>query len=419
MKRKQGFNSGTNKPILFLGYLCALVSLVFVRILENGFDLPKFLVAFGGIICLLCYLLILFSKKNFFPIYKNPLYFPLFLFLGWQVFSIFFAVNKIAGISEIGLTLVCSTLVFIIPLILKDASDVILLARIIAISSGIIAIYGIFQHFGFDFFMWTRENSALSTLGRRNFAGEYLVLVIPWALFCFFTSGRQFKVVFILIFVLLLTHLFLTFTRASWIGFISSILLLLLLLIREPIKTTKVIQFVFMLLLLLLVTNVYAGVFQFEKGTVKSRILIWKSCVFVIKHAPFMGVGTGNFEIGYYKYASDNPNAFVPSEVRIDKAHNEFIEIAVENGIIGLTLFLFFIFTIYKMAWLILASRNKKEFEKFVSIFAIASITGILVNSLASFPLQRTIGSFFFFLNCGILSRMYFNMLEVNPVHKK
>ncbi|MCM8825598.1 MAG: O-antigen ligase family protein, partial [Candidatus Omnitrophica bacterium] len=309
-------------------------------------------------------------------------------------------------------------LIFIVPLVLKNARHIFLFVKILIVSSALVAIYGILQHFGFDIFNWSIKNSALSTFGRRNFAGEFLVLILPWSLFTILGSKRFHKLFFVVIFSLLVFHLFLTFTRASWIGFIFSMLVTGLLLLKIGFKTAlKKAYAIF--LILLFVLNAHAGVFQFEKGTLKSRLLIWKTSIEMIKSRPVSGYGTGNFEVAYYRFASERQDVFIPQNQRVDRAHNEFIEVAVENGIIGLFLFLFFVFEIYKMFWRIFIAVDGKIEEKLVSVFAIASISGILVNSLASFPLQTSSGCFFFFLNCGILSRMYFSIRGQLPAEKK
>ncbi|MCM8759602.1 MAG: O-antigen ligase family protein [Candidatus Omnitrophica bacterium] len=396
---------------------CALVFLAFLPFLADCFNLPKFVVLIVGLVLFLCGFIMKFLNMRFITIYKNPLYLPLALFIFWRLISILFTTNKIAGISEIGLFISCSVLVFLVPLILRKADDVVLFFKILIVGSVVMSLYGIVQHFGFDFFHWNIKHSALSTFGRRNFAGEYLVFILPWALFIFLTEKKLQKLFYVLAFVLLMFHLFLTFTRASWIGFGVSMLLIALLLLRFDLKPA-LLKVVLVFLIFCLVFRVYGSIFQFEQGTLKSRILIWKTCIELIKERPIIGHGIGNFEPSYYKIAYEKENVLIPPNLRVDKAHNEFLEIAVENGIVGLLLFLFFIFTIYKMSWYILRNKNEKSFEKFVSVFAISGITGMLVNSLASFPLQTTAGCFFFFLNCGILSRMYFTVIEQKTFEK-
>lgn len=418
MKQKTVIPYRGNLPVLTFAIYSAFVFLVFTHCLSDNFNLPKFVVALTGIVIFLTYFAMKFLNIHLITLYKNPLYIPLGFFILWKAFCLIFATNKIAGLSEIGLFLTCSALIFIVPLILRNFEDIALFMKILVGSSIIISLYGIIQHCGLDFFQWDIKNSALSTLGRRNFAGEYLVLILPWALFVLSISKKPQKIFFALTFIALLVHLFLTFTRASWIGFAISMLVVLLALLKfrlkPDIKKIVLISFIF-----LTVFRVYAGVFRFEPGTVKSRIEIWKTSIELIKNRFIWGYGTGNFEVAYYRIASERQDVLIPQNLRVDKAHNEFLEIAVENGFIGLFLFIFFIFTIYKMAWRIFTSTSEKKREKFVSIFAIASISGILVNSLASFPLQTTAGCFFFFLNCGVLSRMYFTVLEQDYVEKK
>lgn len=418
-KKKESFGlNKKNLSVFYFSIFCSLVFLTFFHFLDDAFNLPKFIVALLGNVCFLCYLLVKHLNMQLIPLYKNPLYFPWGLFILWQIFCLVFAINKISGITQIGLFVICSSLIFIVPFILRSFQDTLSFMKVIVGVSVLISIYGIFQHYGFDFVSWNIKNSALSSFGRRNFAGEFLVFILPWTLFVIFSTRNLQKTLFVLGFLILVFNLFLTFTRASWIGFVFSMLLLLILIFKFQIKPVflkiSVLFFVFFI-----VFKAYAGIFQFEPGTLKSRILIWKTSIKMIKNRPLCGYGTGNFEIAYYKTASEKKDVFVPSNLRVDKAHNEFVEIAVENGIVGLFLFLFFIFTIYKMSWLVFREKNTHHNEKFITAFAIASISGILVNSLASFPLQTTSGCFFFFLNCGILSGTYFVSLKQEPVEKR
>ncbi|MCM8788651.1 MAG: O-antigen ligase family protein, partial [Candidatus Omnitrophica bacterium] len=407
-----------NIPVILFALFCSFVFLIFFHSLSDCFNLPKFIVSLCGITGFLCYLALRFSNMRFITIYANPLYLPLALFIGWKIIGLVFAINRIYGIEEIGLIFVCSWLIFIVPLVFKNARHIFLFVKIILVSSAFVAIYGIFQHFGFDIFSWSIKNSALSTFGRRNFAAEFLVLMLPWSLFALLVSKRFCKLLFVVIFFLLVFHLFLTFTRASWIGFIFSMLVAGILLLKPDLNTAlRKASAIF--LILLFVFKAYAGVFQFEKGTLKSRLLIWKTSIEMIRNRPISGYGTGNFEVAYYKFASEKEDVFLPQDRRVDRAHNEFIEVAVENGLVGLFLFLFFIFAIYRMFWWIYTGKKGGSGEKIVSVFAITSISGILVNSLASFPLQTSSGCFFFFLNCGILSRMYFTVLEQSPIEKR
>ncbi|MCX7705789.1 MAG: O-antigen ligase family protein [bacterium] len=418
MKQKIFATYRKNLLVVNFSIFSILVFFAFSPSLSDCFNLPKFVVALVGIVLFLCYFAMKFLNMGFVTFYRNPLYLPLGLFILWQCICLIFAPNKIAGLSEIGLFFMCSTLIFLVPFILRRGEDVFLFVRILVISSLAIALYGILQHFGLDFLQWEIKNSALSTFGRRNFAGEYLVLILPWALMLLLITKKFHRLFFALTFIILMLHLFLTFTRASWIGFIFSMLVVLFLILKFRL-VPGIIKIALVFFIFFGIFKSHAGVFQFEPGTVKSRILIWKTCIELIKNRPIFGHGTGNFEIAYYKIAAESRDVLIPPNLRVDKAHNDFLEIAVETGIIGLALFLFFIFTIYKMAWSIFTIRNNRQPEKFVSIFAISSISGILVNSLASFPLQNTVGCFFFFLNCGILSRMYFTVLEQKAVEKK
>ncbi len=415
MENRLNHSGSKNKTVILFSFYCALVAFIFIPQINDSFNLPKFLVASGGSIFFLCYLCINSYNKKTLSFYQNPLYLPFLLFLGWQILSLFYAINKISGIIEIGLNIIGLTLLFIVPYVLKKSEDIVLFARILVISSLFIAVYGILEHLGIDFIKWNITKSALSTFGRRNFAAEYLVFILPWAFFAFLASKKYMKWLFLLIIIFLLVHLFLTFTRTAWIAFVLSFLTMIFLLFKAHINRWTFLKYISIIIFIVLAGNCWATVFQFEPGTVKSRFLIWKTCLSMIKSNPLFGCGVGNFEVGYYAFAAGNPDVFLSLTQRITHAHNEFLEIWVETGIIGLSLFLFFIFAIFRMAFDIMRIKEK-SFEKSIAIVAFSSIIGLGINCFASFPLQTISSSFFFFISCGILSGVYFNVREKKPI---
>lgn len=75
-------------------------------------------------------------------------------------------------------------------------------------------------------------------------------------------------------------------------------------------------------------------------GTLRQRIIMWRTAVHMIKDRPIFGVGTGGFLDGYRPY--------VPARgwqhFETGDPHNQYLKILGEQGIVGLAAFLFFIF---------------------------------------------------------------------------
>jgi O-antigen ligase len=119
------------------------------------------------------------------------------------------------------------------------------------------------------------------------------------------------------------------------------------------------------------------------------RFTIWKSAWIVIKSHPLLGVGTGNasselkkefVDLGYSEGLYDDLNA-----------HNQFLEILLENGIIGLTIFLALLgYIIY---------IGMTEHNEFLLLFLLMIIIFFIFESM----LNRVAGVMFFPLFTFIL----------------
>lgn len=113
-----------------------------------------------------------------------------------------------------------------------------------------------------------------------------------------------------------------------------------------------------------------------------TRLLIWKSAVNVIKVHPFLGVGTGDAsEELKREYASHNyPEGYYADM----NAHNQFLEILLENGIPGLVLFLLII------GYIVHISLTDKNY--ILQVFTIGMVIFFIFESM----LNRMSGIMFF-----------------------
>ena len=97
-----------------------------------------------------------------------------------------------------------------------------------------------------------------------------------------------------------------------------------------------------------------------EDNTSRARIMYWSSGIEMVKESPFLGIGFRAFP----EYFQDHFAPYVPEDMeRIAKkrevAHNTIIEVSSENGLIGLTIYMWMYFYIFK-----LNRESKKIVEK-------------------------------------------------------
>lgn len=130
-----------------------------------------------------------------------------------------------------------------------------------------------------------------------------------------------------------------------------------------------------------LVIVVYA-LFQLKAGSANGRLLIWKVSAMAIAEKPFVGHGAGNFASAYgmaqEKYFSEKE--FTTTEELVagspEYAFNEYLQIAVEYGVLSLLAVLLIIdFCLWKGIT-----------EKRLS--ACAGLISVLVFAFSSYPMQ-------------------------------
>lgn len=108
------------------------------------------------------------------------------------------------------------------------------------------------------------------------------------------------------------------------------------------------------------------------------RVLIWKTTPSIIAAHPLLGVGEGNFPVispSYGLYAFD----LTP----IDHAHDIFLTVAAELGLIGLAVFLAFLYVFIRTIWRALRRSRRDEI---LLLGVAAAFTGELLSCLGDYP---------------------------------
>ncbi|MCX8082500.1 MAG: tetratricopeptide repeat protein [bacterium] len=262
-----------------------------------------------------------------------------------------------------------------------------------------VSLYGILQICGIDFLRWEVERTALSTLGRRNFAGEYLVMVIPYVYYLLYKEKKWYLYIVLLF---LISHLVFTFTRASYIAFFVSSVVFFILVSKRISLNKKAIIF---LCILLFSYNAFSDIKTFEKGTVKSRFLIWSITLKMIKSNPLMGVGPGNFFVMYPYYAIGEEKALRGISLVVDRAHNDYLDICAETGITGIFLFLYLLYCFFKVCIILYRDIDRKR--KLLIAGIISSVVAMCINALASFPFNNPATLFLFWTNVSFAGGIY------------
>ena len=133
----------------------------------------------------------------------------------------------------------------------------------------------------------------------------------------------------------------------------------------------------------------------------------------MLKSAPVNGVGADNYGFQYNsyreRYAAQNPSDanLAYGEVGIvGQAHNEFLQIAAELGVVGFAIFAWFLCGLAYLGWLSLVGLKKGWLFPFAATVGLAMFLASSAVSSYSFRLAQN--GFVFFIVLAMASKMLF-----------
>ncbi len=127
-----------------------------------------------------------------------------------------------------------------------------------------------------------------------------------------------------------------------------------------------------------------------SENVTTGRAEFWRGTKEIIREHPLLGAGLGAFGVAYTRHDVSSGAA------RLEQAHNDYLQIFADAGIVGGLLGLVFVAALFGMAFARMGSRDK--FRRGVALGALAGCFGTLVHSLFDFSLHLTANGLLFLL---------------------
>ncbi|NNE67437.1 MAG: hypothetical protein HKN33_12795 [Pyrinomonadaceae bacterium] len=121
------------------------------------------------------------------------------------------------------------------------------------------------------------------------------------------------------------------------------------------------------------------------------RVDFWANTLKIIRDNPILGTGLDTFEVAYTRYDTWN------GQLRVNHAHNEYLHVFSEAGILGLLCVFGFIFLLFRQGLKIINS-TLHPFRRGLAAGALAGCFGIMVHSFFDFPLRTNANMFCFLI---------------------
>lgn len=233
-----------------------------------------------------------------------------------------------------------------------------------------------------------------------GFLGVIFVFCISYYVFCI-TYRKSWRTFFEILFLLgglliVFSGLILTFSRTAWLGVLLGIIVIGLHAFRQDDSWIRR-RFLKILFALTLASLVFGFVLRDQiflrfdvvtierEGSVSERVMSLQDARVLIGGHPLIGIGAGNFTAEIIRQELNRP------VWNIQPAHNVFILIFAELGVIGFLLFIGFLFLVLK-----------SEINNPQSVILIAFIPSLFLDH---FLWSSHFGLFFFFLFLGLATR--------------
>jgi O-antigen ligase len=118
------------------------------------------------------------------------------------------------------------------------------------------------------------------------------------------------------------------------------------------------------------------------------RAHFWSVTLDIIKAHPYVGTGLGAFGVIYTRYDSRN------GLFRLEQAHNDYLQVLSDAGIIGGVLALSFVVLLFYKA--IARAKSRDDFRRGVALAALSGCFAVLVHSFFDFTLHTTSNALLF-----------------------
>lgn len=296
-----------------------------------------------------------------------------------------------------------------------------LLVRTITVFGFLLAVFGLIQSFTSPLkIYWVRELTQSTPFGpfinRHHFAGYMeMTLALPLGLLYSGAIERDKRVLYVFAVAVMGVALIMTGSRGGMISLASSILFLVVIAgarrsygkgtepaeeKRQRVRSALVRAGIALgLMITLLIGVVWLGgesALSRFVGTVNSddpttgRAHFWSVTLNIIRDYPLFGAGLGAYSLVYTRYDSNN------GLLRVEQAHNDYLQVLADAGVIGAALGLFFLVALFRMGF---ARRESKDvFRRGVAIGSLAGCFAVLVHSLFDFTLHTTSNALLFLI---------------------
>lgn len=246
-----------------------------------------------------------------------------------------------------------------------------------------------------------------SFVNRHNFAA-YMEMTIGLPLGMLFAGAvvKDKRLLYVTGIALMGVALLMSGSRGGLVAFLAQIIFLIMLTTGAKSRGRLVMKVAFSSLLIaaIVVGSIFIGgensLTRIADTATSSdittdRVHIWSVTTEVITNNLPLGAGLGAFGVAY------TPFDEYSGMERVEQAHNDYLQVAADAGIVGVAVGLFFLFWLFRYG--LAAANTANAYRRGVAIGALAGCFGVLVHSVFDFVLHVTAVSIMFITLMGLI----------------
>ena len=291
-----------------------------------------------------------------------------------------------------------------------------ILVRTIMVFGFLLAIFGLTQSFTSPTKVyWIRELNQSTAFGpfinRHHFAGYMeLTIALPLGLLFAGAVDKEKRIIYLFIAGLMGVALVMTASRGGIVSLVAEILFLVIVtaIWRKPSERRRhksgrvkriAARFAMagvLLFSLFMGVVLLGGEFSINRfidsvntdDPTTGRSHFWSVTLDIIKANPYIGTGLGAFGVIYTRYDTRN------GLYRLEQAHNDYLQVLSDAGIVGGVLALSFVLLLFYKA--LSRARSRDDFRRGIALAALSGCFAVLLHSFFDFTLHTTSNALLF-----------------------
>jgi len=290
-------------------------------------------------------------------------------------------------------------------------------------SSVVVVMYGFYQYFfaiDISSFLWVDKSQfpelktrVFSTLGNPNLLAGFLLVIISLSFSLSLYENRpNIKTCLATLTIAAGLCLIMTYSRGVWLSLLATLFIYGKFYDKRIFLTAIPVLAIVVFSDGEILTRATSIINPVDSSSAL-RLAMWDSTLHMIREQPILGIGWGSYWLVYPNY-----DYFIKNEsVIIYHAHNMYLHLAAETGILGLTAFLAVLYGHIRLAFRIFSKKNLLTTDLMLGV--LAAMTGLIVSGFTDYLLfSAQMSLVFWFLNAIVIGAYQLSPKTINLERK-